>query len=140
MTVSLTAPEYPGKTFAATLVSTSNAISAQSSTLLVEFEVDNKAGLLKQGDYAQVSMAMPGATAPLRLPADALMFRAAGLQVATLSKDNRVVMKPITIGTDLGTQVTIASGISGKDRVIDNPPDSLANGDRVRVEGSAHAD
>jgi RND family efflux transporter MFP subunit len=140
MTVSLTAPEYPGKTFAAKLVSTSNAISAQSSTLLVEFEVDNKAGLLKQGDYAQVSMAMPGATAPLRLPADALMFRAAGLQVATLSKDNRVVMKPIAIGTDLGTQVTIASGISGKDRVIDNPPDSLANGDRVRVEGSAHAD
>ena len=55
MTVSLTAPEYPGQIFPATLVSTSNAISAQSSTLLVEFEVDNNAGLLKQGDYAQVS-------------------------------------------------------------------------------------
>ena len=49
-------------------------------------------------------------------------------------------MKPITIGTDLGTQVIVASGINAKDRVIDNPPDSLANGDPVRVEGSAHAD
>ena len=67
------------------------------------------------------------------------MFRAAGLEVATLGKGNRVVMKPITISTDLGTQVIIASGITSKDRIIDNPPDSLANGDLVRVQGEAHA-
>ena len=36
MNVTLSVPEYPGRTFAAGLVSTSNAISAQS-TLLVEF-------------------------------------------------------------------------------------------------------
>jgi RND family efflux transporter MFP subunit len=140
MTVSLTVPEYPGRSFPAKLVSTSDAISAQSSTLLVEFQADNSAGLLKPGDYTEVSMMLPHAAGRLSLPASALMFRAAGLQVATLGPNNRIVMKPISIDTDLGTSVIVASGLSSNDRVVDNPPDSLANGDPVRVEGRAHAD
>ncbi len=140
MMASLTLPEYPDKTFSARLLSTSNAISDQSSALLVEFAVDNPGNFLKPGDNVQVSMELPKGRAALRLPASALMFRAAGLEVATLGGNSRIVMKPITIGTDLGTQVIVASGINAKDRVIDNPPDSLANGDPVRVEGSAHAD
>jgi multidrug efflux system membrane fusion protein len=132
-TVSLTVPEYSDKTFAAKLLSTSNAISTQSSTLLVEFEVDNNDSLLKPGDYAQVSMSLPQGNAALRLPASALMFRASGLQVATIGNDNHILMKRISIGTDLGTQVTIASGLSEKDRIVNNPPDSLATGDKVRI-------
>jgi RND family efflux transporter MFP subunit len=140
MAVSLTVPEYPGKTFPAKLVSTSDAISAQSSTLLVEFEVDNSAGLLKPGDYALVSMGLPkGAEASLRLPASALLFRAAGLQVATLAPGGRIVMKPITIGTDMGTQVTVATGLTANDRVVNNPPDSLTTGDKVRVGTESNA-
>jgi multidrug efflux system membrane fusion protein len=141
MSVSLTVPEYPGRVFQAKLVSDANAISAQSSTLLVEFEVDNSAGLLKPGGFAQVSMRLPQQQgASLRLPASALMFRAAGLQVATLDKGDRILMKPIVIGTDLGNQVIVASGLNAKDRVVNNPPDSLATGDRVRVETGGHAD
>ena len=140
MQVTLTVPEYPGRTFPAKLVSTSNAISTQSSTLLVEFQVDNAAGQLKPGDYAQVSMGLPGGGAHLRLPASALMFRAEGLRVATVDANNHVVMKPISIETDLGTQVIVAAGLKPQDRVVDNPPDSLGNGDPVRVEGAVHAD
>jgi len=138
--VSLIVPEYPGKTFPAKLVSTSNAISSQSATLLAEFQTDNASGLLKPGDYAQVSMGLPGGAAHLRLPASALMFRAEGLRVATVGANNRIFMKPISIESDLGTQVVVGSGLSPKDRVVDNPPDSLGNGDEVRVEGAGHAD
>ena len=134
MTVSLTVPEYPGKVFPARLVGTANAISAQSSSLLVQFEADNRDGLLKPGGFTQVSMGMPAGAAQLRLPASALMFRAAGLQVATVGADDRVVMKPVTIGTDLGTQVILASGLTARDRVVNNPPDSLATGEEVRVQ------
>lgn len=140
MTVSLTVPEYPDKSFSAKLLSTSNAISEQSSTLLVELEVDNGNGLLKPGDYAQVSMGLPQGQSLLRLPASALMFRATGLQVATLGSNDRIVMKRVRIGTDLGTEVTIASGLSGKDRVVNNPPDSLSSGDKVRVGTGSDAD
>lgn len=137
MTVSLTLPEYPGKTFPARLVGTSGAISSQNASLQVEFDADNKSGLLKPGAFAQVAMSLPAGSATLRLPASALMFRSAGLQVATVGRDDRVTMKPISIGTDLGSQVIVASGLEANDRVVDNPPDSLSGGDHVRV---AHAD
>jgi RND family efflux transporter MFP subunit len=137
MKVLLSVPEYPGRNFPAELVSSSGAINTQSGTLLVQFAVDNSAGLLKPGGFANVSMDLPGQNRALRLPASALMFRADGLRVATVGSHGRIVMKPITIQTDLGTQVIVASGLRPEDRVIDNPPDSLANGDSVRV---GHAD
>lgn len=138
MTASLTVPEYPGKVFPAKLVTTSDAISASASALLVQFSAANNGGSLKPGSYATVRMGFPkDQAAAMRLPASALMFRSAGLQVATVGRDNRVVMKSIAIGTDLGTEVTVASGLSPKDRVVNNPIDSLASGDKVRV-GSAH--
>jgi multidrug efflux system membrane fusion protein len=133
MTVSLSLPEYPGRTFAAKLLSTSDAISSQNASLQVEFAADNPSGLLKPGAFVQVAMGLPSTGGALLLPASALMFRAAGLQVATLGPDDRVMMKSIAIGTDLGNSVIVASGLSPRGRVIDNPPDSLANGDQVRV-------
>ena len=137
MTVSLSVPEYPGKTIPARLVGSSGAISSQNGSLQVEFDADNKDGSLKPGAFAQVAMSLPPGSATLRLPASALMFRSAGLQVATVGSDDRVTMKKISIGTDLGSQVIVASGLAAKDRVVDNPPDSLSGGDHVRV---AHAD
>ena len=65
-------------------------------------------------------------------------FRASGLQVATLGPSNRIVMKPITITTDLGTDVIVGSGLSADDKVVNNPPDSISSGDKVRVETHAH--
>jgi RND family efflux transporter MFP subunit len=135
--VSLTVPEYPGRVFQAKLVSSSGAISTQSSALLVQFDADNRLGLLKPGGFAQVSLAIPHGASSLRLPVSALMFRATGLRVATLGFGSRVVMKPITIAADLGTEVVIASGLAPRDQVINNPPDSLEDGDLVRVADPA---
>jgi RND family efflux transporter MFP subunit len=134
-TVTLTVPEYPGRVFQARMVSSSGAISSQSSTLLVQFESENGDGLLKPGGFAQVSLTVPRGAAALTLPAGALIFRAEGLQVATVGKNNRIVMKSVSIKTDLGSRVVIASGLKLSDRVVNNPPDSLAQGDRVRVAG-----
>src|SRR6185437_6858735 len=140
MQVNLSVPEYPGRHFAAKLVSTADAISRQSGSLLVELEVANDTGFLKPGDYAEVSMTLPRARARLLLPASALMFRASGLQVATLGPHDRIIMKPVSIDTDLGTSVILASGLMSNDRVVNNPPDSLASGDLVRVEDDHAAD
>jgi len=59
------------------------------------------------------------------------------MAVATVGPNNRAVIKFITIARDLGSSVEIATGLSPSDRVIDNPPDSLANGEVVRVTGAA---
>jgi RND family efflux transporter MFP subunit len=132
-TATLSAPEYPGQTFQATLVTTSDAVSAQSGTLLVELQMDNTAQLLKPGDYAQVRFSLPASASGVRVPASALMFRHKGMAVATVGPNNHVVMKYVTIGVDQGAFVDLATGLSPSDQVINNPPDSLSNGDLVRV-------
>jgi RND family efflux transporter MFP subunit len=135
-TAALSVPEHPGQTFMATLVSTSGAVSDQSGTMLVELQIDNASGALKPGDYAQVRFALPAPAGVIRLPASALMFRRQGMAVATIGPGDHVVMKPIAIARDLGASVEIASGLSPSDRVIDSPPDSLNNGEVVRVAGA----
>ncbi len=91
-------------------------------------------GALKPGEYAQgdvqASLRVDGT---LEVPASALIFRRQGLQVATVLPNNRVLMKSVTIACDLGTKVEIGTGLSRRDRVVDNPPDSIASGDLVRV-------
>ena len=126
-------PEYPGRSFQATVASTSGAIGAQSGALLVELHADNSAGLLKPGDYAQVRFNLPVAPGGVVLPASALIFRQKGEAVATLGPDNRVQFKYVTVAQDEGATVKIAAGLSPADRVIDSPPDSIADHDRVRI-------
>ncbi|MDR3513071.1 MAG: efflux RND transporter periplasmic adaptor subunit [Caulobacteraceae bacterium] len=137
MTATLTVPEYPGKTFTANLVRTTGAVSDQSGAMLVELQTDNPTGALKPGEYAQVSFGLPPTAGVIRLPASALMFRRKGMAVATVGPNDRVTMKYVTIARDLGSSVEIASGVSPADRVIDNPPDSLSEGELVRVAGDS---
>ncbi|HXQ17526.1 MAG TPA: efflux RND transporter periplasmic adaptor subunit [Caulobacteraceae bacterium] len=135
--VSLQAPEYPNRTFQATLVSTSGAIGVQSGALLAEAQIDNPDGALKPGDYVQATFALPAVSGMLRLPANALMFRQSGLAAAVVGPGGRVRLKPVTVARDLGTSVEIAAGVSPGDVVITNPPDSLADGETVRVVRAA---
>jgi multidrug efflux system membrane fusion protein len=138
-TVALTAPEYPGRTFQATLVSTSGAIGAQSGALLAEAQIDNTDGALKPGDYVQVTFNLPGQAGVVRVPAGALMFRHEGMAVAVVGPQGHVIIRPVTIARDLGTTVEIATGLSPGDAVIANPPDSIVNGEVVRVVGAGKA-
>ncbi|PFH29364.1 MULTISPECIES: efflux RND transporter periplasmic adaptor subunit [Burkholderia] len=133
MTATLTVPEHPGMHFDAKLVDTDDAITPESGTLLVQLMVDNPAGLLIPGEYTEVHFAMPTDAHALLIPASSLIFRQDGLQVAVVDAHQRARLKSVTVGTDLGTQVVIASGLAPGDRVIDNPPDSLASGDPVRL-------
>jgi len=105
----------------------------QSGTVLMQLQADNADHRLKAGDYAQMKFDLPASLNTIQLPASALIFGDDGTAVAIVGANNRVVIKPITIARDLGTLVEIASGLSKRDRVIDNPPDSLRQGDEVRV-------
>jgi RND family efflux transporter MFP subunit len=138
-TVTLSVPEYPARQFRATLVSSSGAIATQSGALLVEAQIDNLDGALKPGDYAQVTFNLPPASGALRLPATAVMFRNDGMTVAVVGPNDRVALKHVTVARDLGTTVEIATGLSPNDAVIDNAPDSIANGEVVRVASARPA-
>ena len=56
MHATLTVPEYPGRTFDATLTRSAGAVDPQSGTVLVELQADNADRALKPGAYAQVEL------------------------------------------------------------------------------------
>lgn len=137
MKATFTVSEYPSEIFSATLMATAGSVDMQSGTVLMQLQADNTDHRLKAGDYAQIKFNLPATADTIQLPASALVFGDNGTAVAIVGADNRVVVKPVTITRDLGTSVEIASGLSKHDRVIDNPPDSLRQGDEVRVTASS---
>jgi RND family efflux transporter MFP subunit len=129
----LTVPERPGRTFTATVEASARSVDPASGSTLVQLGVDNEAAELVPGAYASVHFNLPLPSANLSVPASALIFDHSGLQVATLGPDNRVIFKAVTVSRDLGDSVELSSGLAANDRIIDSPPDGIANGDAVRI-------
>jgi RND family efflux transporter MFP subunit len=121
------------ETFEAELVSTSNALAENSRTALVELQADNPDGKLWPGAFAEVHFHIPSDPNTLFVPLTALAFSAQGMRVATVDADDRVVLKPVTLGRNLGNRVEIESGVSLTDRLIENPPESTQTGDVVQI-------
>jgi len=133
----LTVPERPDASYTATVESSAQAISAGSGTMLVQLVVDNKKGELLPGAYANVRFDLPSDANTVSVPPGALMLGKDGVRVATLDAANKVRIKKVAIGRDLGTVVQLAAGVTRADRIIDSPPDGLAEGDSVRIAQAA---
>jgi len=131
--VQITVPEYPGKIYSGVVEASSRAVDAATGTTRMQLVVDNSNGELMPGAFANTRIELPANLLALSIPASALIFGQKGLRVATADANDKVVLKPITIARDLGQLVEIATGIAAADRVIDSPPDGLADGDPVRV-------
>ncbi|WP_333836402.1 efflux RND transporter periplasmic adaptor subunit [Novosphingobium sp.] len=137
MEVALTLPEYPDRTFKALLTRTADAIDPASGTVLVEVQAANGDRALKPGSYAQASFPLKGAGNAVTLPPSTLIIGSNGTQVAVLGRDGKAQLRTITLGRDEGKVVEVIAGLAPGDRVIDNPPDSLQTGDRVKVIADA---
>jgi membrane fusion protein (multidrug efflux system) len=128
-------PEYPNRTFAATVESSSQSVEVSSGTTRMQLALDNSSGELMPGGYASVKLSLQRDAVPLHIPASALIFNQNGLRVATVGADDKVLFKTVTIARDLGREIELASGVTPDDRIIVAPPDGLADGDQVRVVG-----
>jgi RND family efflux transporter MFP subunit len=124
--------EYPGKSYPAETVRTSNALDPTARTLQVELQLDNDKGELFPGAYAEVHFKLPDSMQTLRLPANVILFRE-GLQVATVDHEHKIKLKNVTQGRDFGKTIEILTGIERDDQVVVNPPDSIQDGVPVRI-------
>jgi membrane fusion protein, multidrug efflux system len=123
------------ETFDAELSSTSNAVEETSRTALVELQADNPNGKLWPGAFTEVQFHIPSDANTLRIPSTALIFGTNGMRVAAVDANNKVVLKTVKLGRDLGNHIEIQSGLSLTDRLIDNPQESIEAGSVVRVVG-----
>ena len=126
-------PQYPGRKFDATLITTSKAMNVPSRSLLVELQAENPDGKLYGGAYCRVDFQVPGDPNMVRLPATALMLVNRGVQVAVLGDGNKVLLKSVQLGRDFGDSVEVTAGLTPQDRVIDSPPETLRTGDTVKL-------
>jgi len=126
-------PQYPGVQIDATLSHISKAINPNSHSMQVELQADNAAGKFFGGSYCNVHFELPVDPNLVKIPSTALVTGNQGTQVATLDSNNKVVLKNVQLGRDFGDSVEILAGLSPFDRIINNPPETLAAGDAVRV-------
>ncbi|MCG6203302.1 efflux RND transporter periplasmic adaptor subunit [Rhodopseudomonas sp. HC1] len=131
----ITLPEYPNRTFPATVEASSQSVDSTTGTTRMQLALDNPKGELMPGGYANVKLSLLSDQVSLYIPASALMFNRAGLRVATVGPDDRVQFKDVKIARDLGREIELASGLSPDDRIIIAPPDGLSSGEKVRVVG-----
>ena len=126
-------PQYPGVQFDATLSHISKAINATSHSMQVELQADNAAGKFFGGSYCNVHFEVPTPANLVTIPSTALVTGNQDTQVATLDGNNKVALKSVQLGRDLGDSVEVIAGLTPSDRIINNPPETLVAGDAVRV-------
>ncbi|HEX4036873.1 MAG TPA: efflux RND transporter periplasmic adaptor subunit [Acidobacteriaceae bacterium] len=129
----LTLEQYPGRRFHGRVVRTAGAIDPTSRTLLVEVDVPNPRGTLVPGAYTEVHFEVKVAKRTLILPVSTLLFREEGLRVATVVNGDKAKLVPIVIGQNDGRVVQVIEGLGPDDLVMENPPDSIMDGETVRV-------
>jgi RND family efflux transporter MFP subunit len=127
--------EHPGEVFPAKMINAADALDNSTRTLLIQFELDNDKNAILPGGYAEVHIKLPASVDTVRLPVNTLLFRAEGLEVATVDENGKALLKPVIISRDYGTEVEIKSGIAPDELIIVNPPDSLVTGQPVRILG-----
>jgi len=129
--------ELPGQVFRATVQRITGAIDPGSRSMLAIVVIPNPTGVLKPGMYSQVRFASARALPALLIPGDALVSGAKGTQVAVVDHSDVVHFRDVKVGTDLGSEVEVVSGLAVGDRVVTNPSDAVHDGTAVEVHQAA---
>jgi len=134
LTADLTFAEFPARRFQGKLVRTSRSIDPTARTLNVEVDVDNAKGELLPGAYTEVHLKLKESIPTMTIPVGALLFRREGLRVAVAKSDNTAELVPVTLGRDFGDFAEITTGLTGQERIVTNPPDSIIDGERLNIQ------
>lgn len=124
--------QFPGRAFDAVLGETADAIDPATRTLLIQLVVDNASGELLPGSYAEAHLMLPANGNFIHLPVNTILFRD-GTQVAVIDESKHAHLKSITIGRDYGKSVEVVAGLGAGETVVINPPDSIKDGEEIRI-------
>jgi membrane fusion protein, multidrug efflux system len=137
LSATLHLPSQPGRSISAKFLTTARAFSPDTRTAVTELTVDNADGAIWPGTYVDVEFQVPTDPGVLMVPEQALIFRASGIQIAMVDPQQRVHLRNVTLGENLGEAVQITSGLAPSDRLVNNPSAGLLEGSRVRPVNAA---
>lgn len=129
----VTLREQPGRVYEGKVARTAEALDPTSRTLLSEVQLDNKGGELLPGMYAQVKFTLSRSQPVRVIPGNSVVANAGGTRVVSVTPDGRVHFLPVELGRDLGSDVEVSNGLTGAERIVTNPPDTLTEGQAVKT-------
>jgi hypothetical protein len=121
-----------GLSYSGAVTRTAQALNAQARTLLVEVDIPNSAGHWVPGMYITASFDLPH-RGLVQVPAAALLFRASGVQVASVNAQGRIEIRNVVIARDDGNTVELSSGVRPGDTLVLNLSSQISAGDPVDV-------
>ncbi|WP_447979021.1 efflux RND transporter periplasmic adaptor subunit [Candidatus Nitrospira bockiana] len=129
----VTVPQLPHRHWTGKFLTVARGFDVSTRTATTVFTIDNEDRALWPGSYAEVHLTAPVDRQAFTMPSTALVFQEHGTQVAVVTEDDRVHLKPITVSKLMDQFVEVAEGLSASDRIINNPSAALLEGDKVRV-------
>lgn len=129
--VSVKLIEKPNAPVKGSITRVSGGVDVATRSVQVEVSLPNKDGKLLPGAYVEVALPLSGAAKALLIPPNTLQFRQDGPRVAVVGEGDKIALRQVKLGRDLGRAVEVISGLSPKDEVILNPHDTIEEGERV---------
>jgi RND family efflux transporter MFP subunit len=133
LTADVTVPQLPHRHWAGKFLTVARGFDVSTRTATTVFTIDNEDRALWPGSYGEVHLTAPVDRQAFTMPSTALVFQEHGTQVALVTEDDRVHLKPITVSRLMDQIVEVKDGLAANDRVINNPSAALLEGDKVRV-------
>jgi multidrug efflux pump subunit AcrA (membrane-fusion protein) len=128
----LTFSEMPGQQFRGKIIRSSDSLSQQTRTLLLEVQIKDPERRLRPGMFASVQLHFNVQKPGILISGDSVIPRAQGQFVAVV--DNNVVhLQQVHVGRDLGTQLYVTTGLRNGDQIVVNPTDNVQEGVRVQT-------
>ena len=134
----LTLPNAPDRPIKADFLTSAGAVATGTRTIVTELVVENEQKPLLPGAYVNVHLTVPGNPNLMVVPSQTLLFRAQGMQIATVGAGDRIHLQDVSLGDNLGSEVELLSGVTAADRIVANPSLGLLEGQQVKVVQAAH--
>jgi multidrug efflux system membrane fusion protein len=126
--------ERPNAAFKGEITRVSGGVDVSTRSVQVEVALPNKDGKLLPGSYVEVNLPLSGNAKTLLIPPNTLQFRQDGPRVAVVGEGDKVAIRPVKLGRDLGRAVEVISGLTPKDAVVLNPHDTIEEGEKVSAK------
>jgi RND family efflux transporter MFP subunit len=118
------------------LVFIDNMVTPQTGTVVLKTRAANKSEILWPGQFVNVRIVLRIEPNAVVVPEAAVQPGQDGSFVYLIDDESRAQVRPVKIARQIGSDVVIASGVRGGDRVITEIPQALQEGARVRVVGA----
>ena len=132
--------EFPQGRFPGKVARFAGAMDAASRTLQVEVEIPNHDGRLFAGMFCEVRLHLTAANPPVLIPSNDAIIRSAGTLVAVVTDRNTIHLQAVKLGRDFGAQIEVLDGLPENARIVENPTDTLSEGQAVEPVAAEIAD